>query len=226
MKNLIKLTTLILLSGVLFSSATAGDKEFSGIIIYNITYENSDLDPQMLAMMPKTLKIKIKGEKVLTEISMGMGKTVTVYDAETNTGLTFMDMMGQKYAMKMTSNDFNKEIANGPEVEVITTDETMEVAGYMCKKATVKILDGDMKDSEHIVYFTDELGSGMVNKIDPMYKDINGIMLDYKMVEDGMTMKLSAISVEKKKLSDADFEIPEGYNIMSKSDFENMFGGH
>ena len=226
MKNLIKITTLILLTSLLSVSVTAGDKEFSGIIIYNITYENSDLDAQTLAMMPKTLKLKISGEKVLTEISMGMGKTVVVYDAVSNTGITYMDMMGQKYALKMTSEDFAEDMKDAPEVEVISTDETMEVAGYVCKKVIVKTKDGNSKDSEHIVYYTDELGTGMINKANPMYKDIEGIMLDYEMVEDGMKMKLKAISVEKKKFADEDFALPEGYNVMSKSDFESMFGGH
>ena len=30
----------------------------------------------------------------------------------------------------------------------------------------------------------------------------------------------------KKKIGDDEFEIPEGYNVMSMSDFENMFGGY
>lgn len=226
MKNLIKCIPIVLLSFILIGSATAGDKGFSGIIIYNITYDNSDLDAQTLAMMPKTLKLKISGEKVLTEISMGMGKTVVVYDATTNTGITYMDMMGQKYALKMTSEDFDKEMKDAPEVEVISTDETMEVAGYICKKSIVRTKDGSDKNSEHIVYYTDELGTGMINKMNPMYKDIDGIMLDYEMVEDGMSMKLKAISVEKKKFSDEDFALPEGYTVMSKSDFDSMFGGH
>ena len=55
MKNLKKTTILLGLFAILCTSAFAKGKEFTGIIIYNVTYEGDDLDPQMMAMMPKPM---------------------------------------------------------------------------------------------------------------------------------------------------------------------------
>ncbi len=218
---------LLLVCFVVFSGqAKAGGDEFNGIIVYNISYEDTDIDPQMIAMMPKTMKMKIKGKNSRTEISMGMGSTIVVFNDETKSGFTLMDMMGQKYAMEMTAEELEQNIEKEPDMNVEVTGEIKEIAGYTCKKAIVKSNEAGAENLEMIVYFTDELGSGMLNYNNPLFKDVKGVMMEYSMKENDMNMTFSAISVTKKKIGDEEFEIPEGYNVMSMSDFENMFGGH
>jgi hypothetical protein len=55
------LAVIFLMVTVMSGKLFAGGKEFSGTIVYNITYPDSKLDAQTMAMMPKTLKMKIKG---------------------------------------------------------------------------------------------------------------------------------------------------------------------
>lgn len=227
MKKALNTIVLLLVCFVVFSGqAKAGGDEFNGIIVYNISYGETDIDPQMLAMMPKTMKMKIKGESSRTEISMGMGSTIVVFNGETKSGFTLMDFMGQKYAMEMTAEELEQEIEKEPDMGVEITGETKEIAGYTCTKAIVKSNEAGAENLEMIVYFTDELGSGMLNYNNPLFKDVQGVMMEYSMKEGDMDMTFSAISVTKKKVGDEEFEIPEGYNVMSMSDFENMFGGH
>lgn len=227
MKNTLNTILLLLVCTVIYTGqAKAGGDEFHGIIVYNISFGDTDMDPQMAAMMPKTMKMKMRGESSRMEMSMGMGSTIVVYNGEDKSGFTLMDMMGQKYAMKMTPEELEEEIEETPDVDIDVTAETKEIAGYVCKKAIVKLKEGEAKEMEMIVYFTDELGSGMMNYNNPIYKDIQGVMMEYSINENDMEMKFSAISVTKKKIGDDEFEIPEGYNVMSMSDFENMFGGY
>ena len=224
MKN-IKRNILLILVGILISSSNlfAGGKGFHGIIIYNISYDD-DLDPQMATMMPKTLKLFIKGNKSRTEMKTGFGTTTVLFDGDDKSSVVLLDMMGQKFAMKMTHEDMEKENADIPETDVEVTDETKEIAGYTCKKALVKSKD-DSDDFEEFVYFTDELGSGILNANNPLFEDIEGVMLEYSNNENDMNMKMEAISVEKKKVSDDLFEIPEGYKIVTQEELQNMFGG-
>ena len=227
MKKRLSTFILLVVCLVIYSGETkAGGDEFNGIIVYNISFGDMDMDPQMAAMMPKTMKMKIKGESSRTEISMGMGSTIVVFNGETKSGFTLMDIMGQKYAMEMTAEELEKDIEETPDMDVEVTGETKEIAGYMCKKAIVKSNESGAEDLEMTVYFTDELGSGMLNYNNPVFKDVQGVMMEYTMKENDMDMTFSAISVTKKKIGDDEFEIPEGYNVMSMSDFENMFGGH
>lgn len=221
-------TILVLVVCLLVYSvqAKAGEKEFTGVIVYNISYGETDIDPQMAAMMPKTMKMKISGLRSRTEINMAMGSTIVVFDGNTKMGFTLMDIMGQKYAMEMTADELEEDIEKEQEMDVEVTDETKNIAGYVCKKAIVKSKESGAEDLEMEVYFTEELGSGMLNYNNPIFKDVQGVMLEYSMKENDMKMTFSAVSVTKEKIKEEEFEIPEGYNIMSMSDFENMFGGH
>lgn len=221
MKKTMKLIAVFLFAVIYSASSYAGDKEFRGIIIYNISY-GDDMDQSMAAMMPKTMKMFISGDKSRVEINTGFGNTVAIFNGSTNEALVLMDMMGQKYAMKQSSEETEKEMAENPETVVEVMGETKEIAGYTCKKAIVKVKG---MDAEHFVYFTDELGTGSFNKNNPLYSGIDGVMLEYVSEEKGMEMNFKAISVEKKKVSDDMFEIPEGYNIVTEEELQNMFGG-
>lgn len=228
MKKFEAIFVLIAISLLITSfQSYAGDKEFSGTIVYNITYPEGSVDPQMAAMMPKTMKIKIRDVNSRMEMNMGMGSTITLFNSETKTGATLMDMMGQKMAMKITPEDIEKEIAENPQIAVVNVDETKEIAGYECKKAIIKIKEKDSdKETELVVYYTDELGSGGLNYNNPMFKDIQGVMLEYTVKESRIEMTFTAISVEKGKIAESEFEIPEGYNLMTQEEFKSMFGGH
>jgi len=202
-------------------------KDFSGIIIYNITYDEAKMDPQMVAMMPKTMKMMINDGKVRTEVSMGgMGKNVSIFDSETKSGVTLMDMMGQKYAIELNAEDIEKQLDDGPKVKVEKLSDTKEIAGYTCNKAVVKVLKANGETEYEVeVCYTNELGSGGLNMDDPMFKDIDGVMMEYSIKEENMNMKFSAISVDQKKVSDSEFEIPEGYKKVSQEELQQMFGG-
>ncbi len=227
MKRTINIILSLVICLVIYSGqAQAGGKDFNGVIVYNISYGETDMDPQMAAMMPKTMKMKIKGESSRTEISMGMGSTIVVFNGETKSGFTLMDIMGQKYAMEMTAEELEQDIEKEPDMDVEVTGETKEIAGYKCKKAIVKSNESGAEDMEMVVYFTDELGTGMLNYNNPVFKDVQGVMMEYSLKENDINMTFTAISVTKQKVSDDEFEIPEGYNVMTMSDFENMFGGH
>jgi GLPGLI family protein len=204
----------------------AGGKEFTGTIVYNVTYPDSKMDAQTLAMMPKTLKIKIKGNMSRTEMNMGMGTTVVIFDSEARSGVTLMDFMGQKFAMKMSTEELEKEMKETPQATVVNTSETKEIAGYTCKKAIVTMKEkGSETETELVVFYTDELASAKMNELNPLYKDIPGTMLEYSMNEKGMNMFLTAISVEKEKIADSEFETPEGYKVVTQDELQGMFGG-
>ena len=216
------LIACIIVTGQVF----ANGKEFKGIIVYNITYTESELDPGLLAMMPKTMKVMIKDHMSCTEMKMGMGNTIIIYNSEEKNAITLIDFMGQKYALQISPEEIEAEIEKSQEVSVEVTDETKEITGYTCKKAIIKIKEkGSEKEKEHYVYYTDELGSGSMNYYNPIFKDIKGVMLEYVTVENDISMKFTAISVDKKNVSDKEFEVPEGYKVVTKSEFESMFGG-
>jgi len=219
MKAVVKIIFVALIP-VLFSSFMP-IKDFTGTIVYNITYDMEDLDPQMASFLPKTMKLTIKAPMSRSEISMGMGTNISIFNSDDRSGVTLMDMMGQKLAIKIKPEDVEKDFENAGEVEVVELDETKEILGYTCKKAIVKVKDDG---PELIVYYTDELSTGLENANNPMFKDIDGMMLEFTMNQDGMNMHFTAVNIDKKKVSDRIFDIPDGYEEISKEELQNRFG--
>jgi GLPGLI family protein len=221
MRKNVTLSLLIPAFFMLFTLQAAG-KDFTGVITYKITLQGSGITDEMKTMMPKTMIMTIKGNKSHTEMVMGMGKTVSIANADDKSSITLIDMMGQKIAIQSTYEDIMEEMDKSPELDVKVTGETKTICGYVCKKAIITHPDEDI---EIFVYFTEELGSKDLNFDNPQFKDINGVMLEFEMPNEQFTMQFIATSVEKKKVDDSMFTIPDGYQIKTKDEMRGMFGG-
>jgi hypothetical protein len=218
MKKLVFALLVVLVP--VFLSGYAPPKEFTGVIVYNISYDSENMDPQMASYLPKTMKMTVKAPMSRMEMSMGMGSNITIFDSETREGVSLVDMMGMKIAVKTTAEDMEKEIQEAGDIEVEKFDETKEILGYTCKKAVVKVKgSGDLT-----VYYTDEIDTGIDNSSNVIFRDIEGMMLEFEMDQDGLKMHFVAVNIDKKKVSDDLFQIPEGFEEMTKEEMESRFG--
>jgi len=198
-------------------------QDFEGVITYKITLTGSGVTDDIKAMMAKSMILTIKGDKSRTDMSMGTGKTVTagIADAESKTAVTLMDMMGQKFAIKMNSEEIIKEMGDTNNISVETTNETKEILGYTCKKAIITSIDDS---TELTAYFTDELATRDINFDNRLFRNINGVMLEYEIPNQMFTMHFEAVSVEKKNVDESEFTIPDGYQIKTKEEINQLFG--
>jgi hypothetical protein len=225
MKKSSRLFTLLIVSAIFLSGAAfAGGKPFEGVITYKITYPDSKFTEAQLAMFPKVLTVAIKGTKSRTEIGTGMGNQVSITDYEAKTKIALIDMMGQKYALKSTSEDIEKENSKSPKATVEITAETKVIAGYNCKKAVVTSDDDGVKTT-YDVYFTNELGGKGTNFDNPLYKDIDGVLMEFSMKTPQISMVFSATGVEKKTVSSKEFDIPAEYKLTTEEELKSKFGG-
>ena len=116
-----KRTTYILLSTLSFlflasQGIIAAGKTFEGIITYRISYPDNKYSESQQAMLPKLVLVSIKGNNSRTEIKTAMGNQVEIKDYTTKTNITLIDMMGQKYAVKSSAEEIEKENAKEPKV--------------------------------------------------------------------------------------------------------------
>lgn len=217
----INILSLSLIAAFIMLGMGMTAKDFKGVITYKVSVTGSAVTDEIKAMMPKTMTLKVKDNKSRSEMIMGMGTTVAISDAETKTTIALIDMMGQKIAVKSTMEDIQKELDESPEFTVEKSSETKEILGYKCKKAIIRSDEG----TEIIVFYTDELGSGSTYFDDPQFKEIDGLMLEFELPNEGMSMKFTATNIEKKTISDSEFEIPEGYQVKTREEMQGMFGG-
>lgn len=220
-----KILSFMMVAAIIMGFAsTAISKDFSGVITYKISYPGMEIDASMAAMMPKMATLSIKEDMSKFEISMGqMGKQVQIIDGEARTVTTVMDMMGQKFYYVQTEDEIDAE-EGAENVSVDIKDETKEIAGYTCTKAVVTVKEGG-EEMMFTIYFTEEIGSSSLNIDNPYFKQIPGAMLEFEIDTGAGTMKMEALSVEKKKLSDSDFEVPEGFQEKTSAEIKQMFGG-
>ena len=215
----------ILICGVLFGAINAiAGKPFEGVITMKITYPDSKFSESQLAMAPKSFTISIKGSKSRTDMQMSGMNTVTITDYTEKSSVSLINMMGQKYAIKQTMAEIEKENAAAGTTSVELSDETKVIAGYTCKKAVVTVNDDGVK-STYEVFFSSELGTKVANFNNPIYKDIDGVLLEFSMKTQMGNMKFTTTAVEKKILPVKDFEIPSDYTLTTQDELKSKFGG-
>lgn len=211
--------TLLSLAIVLGTTLMLNAQKFEGKITYSIEYDEI---PEALeayeSMLPKESTITIKENKSKLEQNMaGMGSSSVISDSKANTGVMLINMMGQKVAVKMTKEDIEAEKKEAPKSKTVLGTETKVIAGYKCKKATVKNADG----TEVVVWYTDLIPTlgGANNKTGG---DIPGFPMEYSVDGgNGMALTMSVSKVSQEKVADSSFEIPAGYEEMTMEEFKN-----
>lgn len=214
----------IVIMMVMVVSAYAGQKSFEGVITYKITYPDNKFSESQMAMFPKVMIITIKGDQARSEIQTPMGPQIEITNYAEKSKVGLINMMGQKYAIPETSDQIMEDLKEEPTPVVEITGETRTIAGYTCKKAIVTVNDNGSA-TKYDGWFTEDFGAENPNFDNPIYKDINGVMMEFSMVTPQFTMVFSAISVEKKKVSSKEFDIPADYTVTTKAELQSKMGG-
>jgi len=196
---------------------------FEGVITFKITYPGTKLTENQLALFPKALTVMIKGGKSRTDILTGGGSRVEITDHQERTKIKLLNMMGQKYALKYTADEIAKETAKEPPVKVELTNEIKNIAGFQCRNAVITVYDKSGQYNIN-VYYTPELGGKQANFDKGIYKDIEGVLMEFSMKTTDFMMRFTAGSVEKKAVSPKEFEIPSDYSVVSKDELKSKFG--
>jgi len=223
-KSIKSIALLAVLTCFLSAGLLMAGKPFEGVITYKISYPDSKFTESQLAMFPKMLTVSIKAPKSKTEISTSMGNQVEIMDYNDKSKVGLINMMGQKYAIKQTYEEILKENADEAKPTVVLSPETKTIAGFLCKKATVTV-DDDGQKTTYEVYYCNELGSAIANFDNPVYKDIDGVLMEFSTKTPQFTMKFSATDVARKSISTKEFEIPSDYTVTTKEELKSKFGG-
>jgi GLPGLI family protein len=228
MKRTLKLFLLvaIIATSATLASAQKAGKPFSGTIKFALSYDG--VEASQLAQMPTSQTLYISGNKQKTVLDLGQYAMFTITDGDAESFIFFVDAMGQKFAYRMDKAAIAKEKADdkSPKPTVTLSDETKEIAGVKCKKATMVAKDEETGDeSSTIVWYTNELGSN--DKLNFMGENegITGIVLGSETKVKAITRKSYATEIKKGKVKDLEFLIPEEAKEMTKEEFMKMFGG-
>lgn len=219
-----KLLSFLFVSLVACTSVFAQweNKIMQGKVVFDISYPNSKMDQQTLAMLPTQSIMYFKGQMSRVEVSMPMGTNVVISDHKLGEGTMLMDMMGNKMAIAMNKADMENERSSMPKPVVKQSSDTKVIAGHTCNKATVTQEGKDGKVSYDVWYTQDLLAN---NSFASTVDGIDGFMLEFETIQNGMSMKISARSIEELQVDDSQFMIPDGYQRTTWKEMkENMKG--
>lgn len=210
---------VLILSVLHYQLSFAQVKE--GKIIYDISYPESGLDNQTLAMLPTESSSFFKNDMMRIDMKMGLGmnNTILINNSKKEVHL-LMDMMGQKMQMQLTEKDIDKQIKDEGEYSITEQKDTKQIAGYLCNKALVSTKDG----KNFSVWYTKDIQVKDANW-NNQFKKINGFMMEFRMNQNGLTMEMTAREVLTDKVNDEVFKIADGYKTMSKDDLKRMSQG-
>lgn len=183
-----------------------------GTLVYNISIQTGSSEPKMADMLDgATTTVYIKGSQSRSELLSGLGSEVTIYDSKKGNGVILKDYSGQKLMITLTRDDWDKKNSKYEGITFETTQETLEIAGYTCKKAIARLRDG----SSFVVYYTPELEVAD-KSYDTQFKNLPGLALQYEWQSGKMRFKYTLSKVGFDVVPLAKFDIPKaGYRVMS-----------
>jgi GLPGLI family protein len=192
-----------------------------GIIEYEITYPETSQDNVMLALLPKTMTLKFKKDKIAIDFTGGMGmfKATFISDLNEKNLIHMVKILNKKYAISFNQDEIHQS-EEFPEMEIKFTNETRDIAGYQCKRAIITFPSDEHTSFD--IWFTEDINLTTPNWSTP-YKEVNGVLMEYQMKRYDVEMRFTAKNVEKADIDDAEFTRPDDYKIISKKDMDELF---
>jgi|GEM_PF-1052944 len=194
-----------------------------GYIKYTVSIDSDEPAAAFLSM-GTTLELAFKGNKTkgVANVANGTNSVSAIVDHSKKVGLTLMDVLGEKKAMKLTKDDFDKaasELEKVSENPMRWTDDTKTIAGYSCQKVL-------MKDKESgasiIVYVTKKINPKGDPLAQNLIRQLKGFPLGIVVRLDGNTVRVMAEKVSSRTPSDGAFStsVPNGYELTTREKLE------
>ncbi len=192
-------------------SGEFGSGSDEGCIDYDIKYMQSQNQNPLISLLPKTMSFKFKDNSTVQRIEGWMEVFIMagITNAETQEKSAFLKILNNKfyYATNLNGPTFGFDKFSGMKIEYVES-ETKVVAGYLCKKADITFSNKDIPPFS--VYYTNEIDIKEPNLNNP-FSSIDGVLLEYQMIFQGIPMCIVANKVEFVNVEDEEFEIPTGY---------------
>jgi hypothetical protein len=218
-----RLLILTLTLALFAVSAQAQSALSDGYISYSISLD-SDVPAAAFLSMGASLELAFKGDKTkaVAKVAGGTNTVSLVVDHKTQKGLSLMDLLGQKKALKLEKDKLDEAHADMQKVAknpMRHTEETKTIAGYVCQKVLMK----DKESGANIILY-------ITNKITPkgdpfasyLVGEIKGFPLGIVVRHEGTTVRVMADKVSSRTPSDGAFSlsVPGDYELTTVDGLE------
>lgn len=185
-------------------------KVAEGVIEYALSFPDYDPNGIMAGMLPERTTLTFADDKQVAELSAGMGifRTTMVMDGVKKDLKYHLSMMSKKMVAHLQPRDIGLFNADSGTPTIVYTQDRDTIAGYPCKRAIAIFNRIDFPETD--LWYTDAIDLEDPNWFSP-FAEIPGVLLRYDMVQYGMRMRLSAISVQPGTVDPVKFKVKDGF---------------
>lgn len=217
-------------SGLFFAAAAAilcyscrdkGGKDIDqGEIHYTIDYRGN-MNSMPKEIMPRTLVVMFKENKILFDISSPIGNSGIVNLSNPEDGIydTYISLFTWRYYYAAEQGELHPGFEAMQGMDIRKTSKTSTICGFNCKGAEVTFPADRKKVYE--IWYTDEINVRDPNVATP-FAEIDGVLMSFFFLMGSAEMHFNAESVYKKEIPDKEFQRREKFIRVSKEDI-NQF---
>jgi hypothetical protein len=203
-----------------YSCRDKGEKNIGqGEIHYSIDYSGNM--GSFKEIMPKTLIVSFKDNKILFDISAPIGNSGILNLSNPEEGIydTYISLFTWRYyyAAKQGENPPGFEKMKG--MNVRKTFKTTQICGFNCKGAEVTFPNNP--DKVYEIWYTNEIDIKNPNITTP-FSEIDGVLMSFFFFMGDAEMFFNAETVYRKEIPDKTFERKEKYQRISREEIETF----
>ena len=209
---------LVFCGGLLCVSAQAQRKTISELtLVYDYSAGPTGKEkPEGGASAVHT--IYIKGNMSRSEMTSPLFSSTTIYDGNTGFGVILKEVNGQKLLIRMNPDNWAERNRMYDGVIFTASNETREIAGYTCVKATGKTKTG----TTITVYYTRSLVPDN-RHYDPVFRSLDGLPLEYELTNGNMKIRYRVSSISFNPVPASKFDIPRsGFREMNYEESKKL----
>lgn len=204
-----KRLVLLLLSCSLGSVAISQRTMTEGTIMYDLAASGASAGAANV-FDGASFTVYMKGSQVLQELKTNSLSQTTLYDNKSDSAIILKQAGEQKFIIHLNSANWRSYNRRYEDIHYTLTEETKNVAGFPCKKATAKLADG----TEIAVFYATTL-SPLVKNYDYQFRNLPGLALEYEVQTGGTKVTYTANRVMFNPVPAFKFDIPKtGYRIL------------
>lgn len=168
-------------------------------------------------LMPKTLIVSFKDDKILFDISAPIGNSGIMNLSNPEKGFfdTYISLLTMRYYYPAKQGETPPGFETMEGIKIRKTNRTTEICGFECKNAEVTF-PGDC-DKVYEIWYTDEIRVRDPNIGNP-FSEIDGVLMSFFFYLGDAEMHFTAETVYKKEIPDKVFERKEKYKRLSREE--------
>jgi hypothetical protein len=186
-----------------------------GIITYKINYLGEELPEAGKEFLPDKMVLMFNEHYSKTSIEgfMGVFDLSLITDLKNRESSTFIKVFDKKCMYTGQTGEYSCLFEYMGPLKTVSCDEIRNIAGYVTRCANVNY--NDEQSNQFNIFYTQDIVVKNPNVNSP-YENIDGVMLQFQMRFETITMVFTAEKVIRKNIPNKEFKYPEGYAVTSE----------